>query len=70
MPNNYLRPTELLELEGVSLIFQDPREIGQVFSIFNRYDKKILKGYRTRDGVRIDKQSFIDFIRIIKQMPN
>jgi len=65
----YLSPTQLLELEDVSDFFRNPREIGQVFAIFNRYNNNILDGYRTKNGVRIEKKSFVDFISHLKKIP-
>ena len=67
MKTNYLRPTELLKNSIVSKYFSEPRAIGQLFSLFNNAELKIIKGFRARDGVRIDEQSFVNFLQFLEE---
>ena len=65
----YLTPTQLLELSDVSNYFSNPRDIGQFVSIWEKTNNNILKTYRTRDGNKIEKHSFVNFIKYLNEYP-
>jgi len=63
----YMRPCELMELKEVNELFFNENHIGYLFMILNNDKNKILKGIRSKRGVKIEMESFLKVVKMLKE---